>query len=393
MIVNVENTKEIGENRVNQMHKNLDNFIQNSLNEFKFVEVRPELYDNVGNDINSIISHKSTIPDLVIWNKPFNKNECFYKNKDSTKYNKFPRVPFFIRLNNKNEKYKNRKNIHQSQIEKEGNNTYEELVDFVDKLNIRQNEENKDKEGKKANELNINKINNKIQNQETNMNINNSISANSASDISGIDKIYSNDRINKEEMNYLNEKEKGNNINIQPHYTQYITPVNKTKKTMNDYYQNQFKHNELLMNCVYAYLDKKGWIIFRNDGEYLSNFTSFELFTFLTNILKSKNDLKMYTIGMQMDSLLFNGEQIYIILSQTLPIILQKKKLEYEMMKKKKMNEDKKIMKVNREEKENISNNLLNKESERINGIFYKNVNNKDMSNEYNEYNNQIYQH
>ena len=225
------------------------------------------------------------------------------------------------------------------------------------------------------------------------MNINNSTSANSASDISGIDKIYCNNGIIKEEINYLDEKEKENNINIQPHYTQYITPVNKTKKTMNDYYQNQFKHNELLMNCVYAYLDKKGWIIFRNDGEYLSNFTSFELFTFLTNILKSKNDLKMYTIGMQTDSLMFNGEQIYIILSQTLPIILQKKKLEYEMMKKKKMNEDKKIMKVNREEKENISNNLVNKESERMNGIFYKNVNNKDMSSEYNEYKSQIYQH
>ena len=98
----------------------------------------------------------------------------------------------------------------------------------------------------------------------------------------------------------------------------------KNKKSINDYYRNQFKQNELLMNFVYSYLDKKGWIIFKN-AKYIWNFTSFELFSFLTNILKNNGDLKLLMIGMHDNSMVFNGEQIYIILSQTLPIILQKK--------------------------------------------------------------------
>ena len=35
-----------------------------------------EFYEATGDDKDFIISHKSTIPDLVIWNKTFNKNEC-----------------------------------------------------------------------------------------------------------------------------------------------------------------------------------------------------------------------------------------------------------------------------------------------------------------------------
>ena len=115
-----------------------------------------------------------------------------------------------------------------------------------------------------------------------------------------------------------------NNIIYQNKFTTPSLSIIKNKKSINDYYRNQFKQNELLMNFVYSYLDKKGWIIFRNDGNYISNFTSFELFSFLTNILKNNGDLKLPMIGMHGNSLVFNGEQIYIILSQTLPIILQK---------------------------------------------------------------------
>ena len=47
----------------------LDDFIQNSLNKFKFVDPFQSLYDATDIDQDFIISHKSTIPDLVIWNK------------------------------------------------------------------------------------------------------------------------------------------------------------------------------------------------------------------------------------------------------------------------------------------------------------------------------------
>ena len=298
------------------MHKKLDKFIQNCLNKFKFVEVKSEIYSKVGNDKNSIISHKSTIPDLVIWNKPFNKNECFENMKDLNKYNKYPRIPFYLRLNNKEEKNKNKNYISTQEKTKDELSPIETLVNFVDKLNIKEENELPKKDCDVIKEA--------------------------------------------ENINYINEKEDSVDFNYGNNISNYITPINKSKKTMNDYYQNQFKQNELLMNYVYSFLDNKGWSIFRNDGVYLSNFTSFELFTFLTNSLKNNTDLKMYTIGMQTNSNIFNGEQIYIILSQTLPIILQKKQVEYQLMRKKKMkeNSNNKLFKVNKEEKENISDNI-----------------------------------
>ena len=282
------------------MHKKLDKFIQSCLNKFKFVEVKSDIYTKVGKDKNSIISHKSTIPDLVIWNKPFNKNECFcfHNNmKDLSEYNKYPRIPFYLRLNNKEQNNSIKKYI----LTQDEFSPIETLVNFVDKLNIKE-------ESTEAEENVEFKYENNIKN--------------------------------------------------------YITPINKSKQTMNDYYQNQFKRNELLMNYVYSFLDTKGWFIFTNDGVYLSNYTSFELFTFLTNCLKNNIELKMYTIGMQTDNAIFNGEQIYIILSQTLPLILQKKQNEYQSMRKKKEisvnnkdNKDIKLIKLHKEEKENISNN------------------------------------
>ena len=253
---------------------------------------------------------------MVIWNKPFNKNECFENMKDLNKYNKYPRIPFYLRLNNKEEKNKNKNYISTQEKTKDELSPIETLVNFVDKLNIKEENELPKKDCDVIKEA--------------------------------------------ENINYINEKEDSVDFNYGNNISNYITPINKSKKTMNDYYQNQFKQNELLMNYVYSFLDNKGWSIFRNDGVYLSNFTSFELFTFLTNSLKNNTDLKMYTIGMQTNSNIFNGEQIYIILSQTLPIILQKKQVEYQLMRKKKMkeNSNNKLFKVNKEEKENISDNI-----------------------------------
>ena len=170
-MIGKENSDEKRENQINQMHKNLDNYIQKCLNKFQFVEVKKELYQKVGDDLNSIISHKSTIPDLIIWNKPFNKNECFQNMRNSIKYNKFPRVPFYLRLNNKEVSTRKRKNICQHRREEEN---YEVLVDFVDKLNIKQNSENMTKKSKQGNELCENIINTKIPKESEN-NLNDSI--------------------------------------------------------------------------------------------------------------------------------------------------------------------------------------------------------------------------
>jgi hypothetical protein len=71
-------------------HAKLDEFIQNSLDKYAFIDPWKQLYDTTGTYANFIISNKSAIPDLVIYNKKFNKNECFL-NADMTKYNSFPR--------------------------------------------------------------------------------------------------------------------------------------------------------------------------------------------------------------------------------------------------------------------------------------------------------------
>ena len=75
----------------------LDDFIQQCLNMFKFVDPREEFYEATGKEKDLIISHKSTIPDLVIWNKTFNKNECF-EEANTKKPNPFPRFQFFLRI-------------------------------------------------------------------------------------------------------------------------------------------------------------------------------------------------------------------------------------------------------------------------------------------------------
>ena len=407
----------------NPLHKNLDKFIQNCLNKFKFVEPEQELYDICGDNKNSIISHKSTIPDLVIWNKTFNKNECF-ENSDTSKISPYPRYKFFLRFNqNKDKKKKSdkkkqkNKNISDqknssnksdlkniSEINKEkilGKSTplekdnSESIVNLMEKLNFQKNndesarendmEDTKEKTEKKkcnnssldknkiaddislsnknntdfiksinSHHLNHSEQNNKKINRMTNSNnkilfnnINNLRCNNSQSPQKfNNSQILKNSSFQNSHNNYQNSlyyesnyRNANNNLfnnksslfssNKSNKYS-LISSINNKKKTMNDYYQNQFKQNELLMNFVYSYLEKKGWIVFENNNNYICNFTSFELFAFLTNILKNNNDLKYYLVGMSDNSAMFNGEQIYIILSQTLPIILQKK--QYDLM-------------------------------------------------------------
>ena len=73
-------------------HKKLDDFIQNSLDKYFFIDPWKELYDSAG-VYSNFISNKSAIPDLVIYNKKFNKNECFV-GADLSKYVSFPRYCF-----------------------------------------------------------------------------------------------------------------------------------------------------------------------------------------------------------------------------------------------------------------------------------------------------------
>ena len=403
----------------NSLHKNLDKFIQNCLNKFQFVEPKKELYDICGEDNNSIISHKSTIPDLVIWNKTFNKNECF-EGCDTSEISPFPRYKFFLRFNQnkdkkkkpdkKKKKNKNKSNnskqkdssnksnlksnseINEEKVfdkstplEANNSNGVEDLMEQLDLKNNKDEntkenyyaQDSKDKTDKKENNKSSiveNEINNDISinyknssdfiksissHHHSEQNNQKSVSNSNSKSFNNINNFKYNNSVSSKKFNnnnqlfknssfqnmnnyysnghYYESKYKNSNLcdsflstNKSNKYSLLSSSVKNDKKSMNDYYQNQFKQNELLMNLVYSYLDKKGWIVFNNNRNYICSFTSFELFAFLTNILKNNTELKNYFVGMTENSSMFNGEQIYIILSQTLPIILQKK--QYDLM-------------------------------------------------------------
>lgn len=424
----------------NTLQGNLDKFIQSCLNKFEFVEPLKELYETTGEHNNYIISHKSTIPDLVIWNKTFNKNECF-EDCDIKKNNPFPRFKFYLRLNKSKEtkkSYKKRKNNTQNHDQEEelSNNTIDKnmshnhdenmhenkvcddkdlseiIVRSIEKLDLNSekthdeqefsSESSKQKNNKKLNKsshsnknenigINTNdmnkhnissntgkKNNNDIEYDPTSVRNNQNLKANINDNNNTILFNNENNNINQLtpntsllnnnyyrnnsycEYNYMNNNSNTKKNKI--YQNKFSIPSSKNKKSMTDYYQNQFKQNELLMNYVYSSLQVKGWIIFKVNGSYISNFTSFELFSFLTNILKDNIDLNNYVIGITNNSMMFNGEEIYIILSQTLPIILQKKQYELiqnEMNKKQKINQEKEKEKNSDDNGNNANNDVI----------------------------------
>jgi hypothetical protein len=77
-------------------HNKLDNFIQDSLNKFTLSKSHPELIKNISSLSDLIFTSKSSLPDLVIFNRHFNKNNCFYSTKKINYYNSFPRKKFVV---------------------------------------------------------------------------------------------------------------------------------------------------------------------------------------------------------------------------------------------------------------------------------------------------------
>ena len=81
--------------------KEFDLFIQSCLDKYFYAEPWKKLYDRAGRLHRDIISDKSTIPDLIIYNKSFNKSDCFYESNFNS-YVKFPRMRFILRPKYKN---------------------------------------------------------------------------------------------------------------------------------------------------------------------------------------------------------------------------------------------------------------------------------------------------
>ena len=115
---------------INEVQRNtpiqerLDENIQNYLNVYKYYDEKEEFKENTGKDFDLIISHKSTIPDLVIFNKTFNKNNCF-TDANTKEKNSFPRNQFYIRFNRKDkEQYNNLKKKKENNQNKKNKRIY-----------------------------------------------------------------------------------------------------------------------------------------------------------------------------------------------------------------------------------------------------------------------------
>ena len=80
-----------------------DDFIQSSLDKFYFTEVIPKLDETAEKFHDYIINDESLRPDLIIYNKTFNKNNCYYDYYDYG-FNKYPRKKFTLKADNNKSK-------------------------------------------------------------------------------------------------------------------------------------------------------------------------------------------------------------------------------------------------------------------------------------------------
>ncbi len=77
----------------------LDTFIQSSLDKYQYCDYPKEKFDIHPEFSKLLTSYKSQVPDLVIFNKKFNKNLCFI-NSNTIYNNPFPRAKFSLKTKN-----------------------------------------------------------------------------------------------------------------------------------------------------------------------------------------------------------------------------------------------------------------------------------------------------
>ena len=348
--------------KTTKIQKNLDDYIQNCLNKYKPVEKPdPSLYQNTTEqERDFIISRKSTIPDLVIWNKTFNKNECFYEANTDIQ-NDFPRYRFYLRLGNKdksgknkneknkNEKKKNKKknknknnNANNGEDKKEGN-ILDNIVKKINNLSINNdkkdnnmnnpnaNNENKTKKEKKKKNKNKENKNNDNQNK-FNINPNNNIN-NKYDNINNINNnnLYAQKKsfdniihnTNNQQMNnfLLNNKFSmpyNNNIGIGNN--NYNMNNNRVFPNENNENKGEAVDQNIMFSLIKDYLIEPKWIIITNNGQS-GVFNSINLYNFLINPQNKLYINMIYVIPFS-QKFKVTGEIMLLNLAKFLPLIL-----------------------------------------------------------------------
>ena len=270
-------------NRVKPEHlKHLDDFIQSCLLEYQKVDPKPEFYAATGDLKDYIISHKSTIPDLVIYNKTFNKNACFY-GANMLNFNFFPRYLYYIRI--KKQKKRNLLKCQSVPRTKKNKRNRNKKIGNMDEyqenlLGLNQNTLRKFPKSKKPKSR-------KPKKKKKNMHDNTFFSTTDFEGLSDLD----NEEMDDDELN--------------------ISNMNST---------------EYIKKMIHFYLTRQGWIIILNESNnQVGPGTSMDLYHFLDgkkNEGANLNDFTIIDISQQMQ---YQGDYFYPILSEIIQKIVQEK--------------------------------------------------------------------
>ena len=304
----------------------LDNFIQNSLDKYIYVKAWNELYENTGINHKKIISDKSTIPDLVIFNKTFNKLDCFYYpnlKKNNKKIN-FPRKFFTLRpkinknyippLSNQNSEIKKKeeknffefKSIPEEKERKNKGNNKQEENKVIDELNDFMKSENGDGNNIKVELIKDNgkynkKNNTKYYNKELNNNKNKFSNPyfNSYEDYKlqmiknshfNNNLIINNDMMLKnQEIKTTLDNEQNKNIKDENNIEE------KTDEKYKSIFDKELIYLEDFENFVRNNMNERIWFILDEKKGIVNLYNNEELYYYLNTILK-KAEYKNYSI-------------------------------------------------------------------------------------------------
>ena len=234
------------------IQKKNDENIQNLfLNNYKYYDENPQFKKITGNNYDLIISHKSTIPDLVIYNQVFNKNECFLEaNRKENNY--YPRKPFYIKFNEK-EKYEY---INKNENDKENQRTkINKVIENVHRDEDNEDDdENEEEEEDEEKDISFENIKENINN--LNYDLRNSSQGSSYLDNNSI---MSNNNSMLTEYEFLRKCAIKNNIR-----NSMNKPESSNQSSMN-YFENSFNfeepnnisYNSNIMNNINNLIDTK----------------------------------------------------------------------------------------------------------------------------------------
>ena len=137
-----------------------DDFIQSALDKYNFTPEIPKLDESAEKFHDYILNEESQIPDLIIYNKTFNKNDCF-SGKFYFGFNKFPRKKFVLNAQN------GKKDEENNNLEEKTNNT-EAIINVGNKEDKESMKDNKDNDNKKDKNIQENEVKNEITNSMEN---------------------------------------------------------------------------------------------------------------------------------------------------------------------------------------------------------------------------------